>query len=298
MDAALRLRPSDRIIPSDVVANPRPAWVCRVTAVGVLLLLLGSVAWADEVSAITQAEPKTKRADAAAISPRTKVILAKLDALIAMEFSNETPLEDVLKSIKQATKGPNDSGIPIYIDPLGLQKAERSVNSPITINVKGLSIKDILMQIRAQLGLAYTVKDDVLIISDPSGIEREQKESVVLAGDTSPKTKVVLAKLEEPLAMPFANETPLDDVLKYIRQATKKLANDWEMKIHVAPNGLQEVEQSLNSTVIMDLEGVPLKTTLRLLLKQLGLAYIVKDGLLIISSPEGVRKLKPKAGKG
>ena len=36
----------------------------------------------------------------------------------------------------------------------------------------------------------------------------------------------------------------------------------------------------------MDLEGVPLKTTLRLLLRQLGLAYCVRDGVLIISSPQ------------
>ena len=38
----------------------------------------------------------------------------------------------------------------------------------------------------------------------------------------------------------------------------------------------------------MDLEGVPLKTTLRLMLKQLGLAYCVRDGVLIISSDQGI----------
>ena len=44
----------------------------------------------------------------------------------------------------------------------------------------------------------------------------------------------------------------------------------------------------MTSPVTLDLEGVPLKTTLRLMLKQLGLAYCVKDGLLIISSLEGI----------
>ena len=38
----------------------------------------------------------------------------------------------------------------------------------------------------------------------------------------------------------------------------------------------------------LDLEGVPLKTTLRLMLKQLGLAYCVRDGVLIISSVQGI----------
>jgi hypothetical protein len=40
----------------------------------------------------------------------------------------------------------------------------------------------------------------------------------------------------------------------------------------------------MTSPVTLDLEGVPLKTTLRLLLKQLGLTYTVKDGLLTITS--------------
>ena len=35
----------------------------------------------------------------------------------------------------------------------------------------------------------------------------------------------------------------------------------------------------MTSPITLDLEGVPLKTTLRLLLKQLGLTYTVKDGL-------------------
>ena len=36
--------------------------------------------------------------------------------------------------------------------------------------------------------------------------------------DRDPKTKAILAKLDEPISMSFANETPLEDVLKYIKQ--------------------------------------------------------------------------------
>ncbi len=43
-----------------------------------------------------------------------------------MSFNAETPLDDVLKYIKQATTTPTFSGIPIYVDPVGLQEAERS----------------------------------------------------------------------------------------------------------------------------------------------------------------------------
>ncbi len=60
------------------------------------------------------------------------------------------------------------------------------------------------------------------------------------------------------------------------------------LPIYVDPVGLQEAEKTMASTVKIDLDGVPLKTTLRLMLKQLGLAYCVRDGVLIISSPDGI----------
>jgi hypothetical protein len=40
------------------------------------------------------------------------------------------------------------------------------------------------------------------------------------------------------------------------------------------------------SPVKINIDGVPLKTTLRLILKQLGLTYTVKDGFLMITSEE------------
>ncbi|MDR3636935.1 MAG: hypothetical protein P4L84_24225 [Isosphaeraceae bacterium] len=101
--------------------------------------------------------------------------------------------------------------------------------------------------------------------------------------DRDPKTKGILAKLDEPVSMSFANETPLEDVLKYIRSATQG-PNDAGIPIYVDPVGLQEAEKALQSPIQLDLEGVPLKTTLRLLLKQLGLTYTVKDGLLTVTS--------------
>ena len=103
--------------------------------------------------------------------------------------------------------------------------------------------------------------------------------------DRDPKTKQILEKLDQPVAMSFPNETPLEDVLKYVKQATQG-ANDSGIPIYVDPLGLQEADKTMTSPVSLDLEGVPLKTTLRLMLKQLGLTYTVKDGFLMITSQE------------
>ena len=107
------------------------------------------------------------------------------------------------------------------------------------------------------------------------------------AADKSPKTRAIVEKLEEPITMSFPDETPLQDVLNYIKSASAG-PKDKGIPIYVDPIGLAEAEKTTTSVVQLDLEDVPLKTTLRLVLKQLGLSYCVKDGLLFISSPGGV----------
>ena len=137
----------------------------------------------------------------------------------------------------------------------------------------------------------------MLIISDRSGIERERNEVPVRACDASPASQALMARLEEPVRMPFANETPLSDVFAHIERATARRPDEPGIRILVVPEGLAEKERSLNSTIQMDLQGVPLKTSLRLMLDQLGLACAVRDGRLVIHSREGIRKLLRKAGE-
>ena len=94
--------------------------------------------------------------------------------------------------------------------------------------------------------------------------------------------------------MSFPTLTPLRDVLNYINDATTT-STFAGVPVYVEPVGLKETDRSLDSTICIELKGIPLKATLRLLLKQLGLAYVVKDGLLIINSTDAVRKLEDQA---
>jgi hypothetical protein len=110
----------------------------------------------------------------------------------------------------------------------------------------------------------------------------------VAARDRSPGTKKIVGYLDQPVSMSFSNPTPLEDVLKYIKMATQG-PRESGIPIYVDPAGLKEAGQKTTSPVTIDLEGVPLRTSLRLLLKQLDLAYCVKDGLLIISSVPGIQ---------
>jgi len=84
--------------------------------------------------------------------------------------------------------------------------------------------------------------------------------------------------------MNFAKETPLDAVLKHVKASTRSPELPKGLAIYVDPIGLKEAEQSLNARVSIDLDGIPLRRTLTLVLGQLGLRYHVQEDMILISS--------------
>lgn len=106
-----------------------------------------------------------------------------------------------------------------------------------------------------------------------------------------PKSRLILNKLDDLVAMKFPDETPIEDILKHVKENTKSSEMPRGIPIYVDPIGLQEAEKSLTSTVKIDLEGVPLKRTLQLALRQLGLAYLVEDGMIYITTQDSVDQM-------
>ncbi len=117
-----------------------------------------------------------------------------------------------------------------------------------------------------------------------------------LAGNpdsTAGKNARIRKAIEQQPAMHFSERTTLDELLEFVREATKG-PDGKVIPIYVDPIGLQEAEKQMDSTVQgMDLEGIRLHTSLELSLKQLGLAFAVKDGVLVITSEESVDRLYP-----
>ncbi|MDX2038013.1 MAG: hypothetical protein SFX72_15300 [Isosphaeraceae bacterium] len=118
---------------------------------------------------------------------RTRAITAALNDNISLAYPQETPLEDVLKFIKTHTsdKPGLPSGIPIYVDPIGLQEAERTLSSPVTIDLEGISLKTALRLILRQLDLTYTVKDGLLTITSATADDQPTEIRIYQVADLS-----------------------------------------------------------------------------------------------------------------
>ena len=89
-----------------------------------------------------------------------------------LSYADGARLDVVLKDIKaQTSKNPKlpklPTGIPIYVDPIGLQEAERSMWSVVKRPAAAdtLTLGEHLRRILEPLGLGYEVKDGFLMIT-------------------------------------------------------------------------------------------------------------------------------------
>jgi hypothetical protein len=110
----------------------------------------------------------------------------------------------------------------------------------------------------------------------------------VLSGSAGPADARILDELERPIPMSFPEPTPLSEVLAHVKRSTTTPGRP-EIPIYLDPIGLQEAERSPDSTIAIDLRDVPLRVSLRAALKQLGMDYVVTNGLLYVTSEDTFR---------
>ena len=87
-----------------------------------------------------------------------------LDRPIALNLQN-TRLRDVLKSIKNKTQTPDDDGVPIYVEPEGLQEVGASIDSPVTIDATKVPLKTALDLALRPLKFGVTIRDGLLVVT-------------------------------------------------------------------------------------------------------------------------------------
>ena len=147
----------------------------------------------------------------------------------------------------------------------------------------------------SQLGLTYETHEGLLAIGAPPDPGDPPGRPVTdLPSNGAPENRPILEALARPIPIHFARRAPLADVTSYLAEALGPPGTPvpW---IYVDPNGLKEAEKTMASTVILELEGIPLRITLNLMLRQIGLGYHVSDGILTITDHEGAQSVKAAA---
>jgi hypothetical protein len=105
-----------------------------------------------------------------------------LTQCVPMRFTTPTTLEEVLKYVREATRGPDGAPIPIFVDPIGLKEAEKSMTSTVTgIDLEGVMLRTSLRLCLRQLDLVFVAKDGVLLITS-----QEDEHSLILYASDDP----------------------------------------------------------------------------------------------------------------
>ena len=70
---------------------------------------------------------------AADLDAKTKAIEDALDRPVVFHIPNRTTLAAALKLVRETTAAPGGAGVPIHVDPFGLQEAGAAMDKPIDV---------------------------------------------------------------------------------------------------------------------------------------------------------------------
>jgi hypothetical protein len=118
-----------------------------------------------------QREARLRSALRSARNANEEAIRVALDQPFDAKLIPGPTLALLLQEIKRVTRnGVLWDGIPIFVDPIGLQEAGRTMNSPVTVSSKAVPIRKALEDALGQLKLDYVVKDGWMLITSKESI--------------------------------------------------------------------------------------------------------------------------------
>jgi len=111
--------------------------------------------------------------------------------------------------------------------------------------------------------------------------DRRKQKTHFPVREPSPMDKEIYDKLLQPVSIDFRDK-PLGQVLDELREMTG---------INIVPDrpALEQERISLAQPVTMRLDGVSMKTALRRILHDAQLTYVIQDGVLVVTTPQGER---------
>jgi len=116
-----------------------------------------------------------------AVERSHQLILKRLNQPIALKWTDESSLENVIERVSLSTRGPGlPLGLPIYVDYWGLSEIDSSLDNVIVAPPPRaeLPVREHLRRILEPLGLVYQLRDGAVMITSRQFVDEtiEQQE--------------------------------------------------------------------------------------------------------------------------
>jgi hypothetical protein len=106
------------------------------------------------------------------LPPKTRAVLSLLDRPVQFPAPGPMPLSDLLKWLKLASQSPGKPGVPIYVDPKGLEDAGATVADEVKVTSDRVPFKTVLREALGPKGLGFYVEDGLLTVTSEAAAAR------------------------------------------------------------------------------------------------------------------------------
>ncbi len=108
-------------------------------------------------------------------NPKNEAIADLLDQPLKLTYPGQAAFEVFLKDVKRTTAGGTNlpAGIPIYVDPIGLSEAKKTMASPVDkpSAADKLTLREHLKGVLKPLGLGFMIKSGFLMITSQEAVD-------------------------------------------------------------------------------------------------------------------------------
>jgi hypothetical protein len=118
----------------------------------------------------------------------------------------------------------------------------------------------------------------ILCSSQTANAEDEPGDAVRVYYQSTAAEQKTLAALDSPTTLEFI-ETPLQDVIEFLKDVHN-------IEIQIDTRALDDVGIGNDTPITRNLRGITLRSAMKLMLKELDLAFVVADEVLLITTPE------------
>ncbi|MDZ4684508.1 MAG: hypothetical protein SH850_05415 [Planctomycetaceae bacterium] len=189
-----------------------------------------------------------------------------------------TSLVDVLESIHVR------HDLNLVIDDGVLNRGGAELKSPITVVIRGVSVRSALKQILEPLGLAAISIDGgvkITSVAEARQIEAQGPRATpaarpVFLPEPNVVEALIAAKLSERTELAFA-DTALTDAIDFLKDYH-------QISIYIDEAALRDEGVDPSTPINLELSGITLRSALRLLLGAQGLTYVIEDEVMKVTT--------------